>query len=185
MTLPTSGALTLNDIQTEFGGSNPISLDEYYAGGAYVAAGTSGTYGAVPSSGAISIQNFYGTSAVVVNFTNASISAYSFSFAQAGYQIASTGYAREGVNGTYTNIEQWVTPASAATNYEVFVSYTGDPPTSGTVGSWVACSSAPVWAVSAYNNTLTCTLSFQVRKIGTTTVLDTWTVVLFAESTPP
>jgi hypothetical protein len=62
MALPTSGPLTLTDIQTEFGGSAPVSLDEYYAGGAYVAAGTSGTYGAVPSSGTISIQNFYGTS---------------------------------------------------------------------------------------------------------------------------
>jgi hypothetical protein len=72
MALPSSGPLSLNDIQTEFGGTNPISLDEYYAGGAYVPAGTSGTYGAVPSSGTISIQNFYGT---VKGFTfNATIS---------------------------------------------------------------------------------------------------------------
>lgn len=63
MALPSSGPLSLSDIQTEFGGSNPISLSEYYAGGAYVSAGTSGTYGAVPSSGAIGIRNFYGTSA--------------------------------------------------------------------------------------------------------------------------
>lgn len=65
MALPTSGPLSLSDIQTEFGGSNPISLSEYYAGGAYVLAGTTGTYGAVPSSGAISIQNFYGTTAAL------------------------------------------------------------------------------------------------------------------------
>lgn len=66
MTLPTSGPLTLADIQTEFGGSNPISLSEYYAGGVdgYVPAGTSGTNGPVPSSGTISISNFYGTSAL-------------------------------------------------------------------------------------------------------------------------
>lgn len=63
MPLPSSGPLSLNDIQTEFGGSNPISINEYYAGGSFVAAGTSGTYGAVPSSGTISIQNFYGTTA--------------------------------------------------------------------------------------------------------------------------
>jgi hypothetical protein len=37
-------------------------MSEYYAGGGLVPAGTSGTYGAVPSSGTISIQNFYGTS---------------------------------------------------------------------------------------------------------------------------
>jgi hypothetical protein len=71
MTLPTSGPLSLSDIQTEFGGSNPISLSEYYAGGGLVPAGTSGTYGAVPSSGAISLQNFYGTSAFAAVFNNA------------------------------------------------------------------------------------------------------------------
>lgn len=63
MTLQTSGAISLANIQTEFGGSNPISLSEYYAGGTYVPSGTSGTYGPVPSSGAIEIKDFYGTSA--------------------------------------------------------------------------------------------------------------------------
>lgn len=66
MTLPTSGPLTLADIQAEFGGTNPISLSEYYAGGGLVPVGATGTYGAVPSSGQISIQNFYGTSAVIL-----------------------------------------------------------------------------------------------------------------------
>ena len=62
MTLPSSGPLTLADIQGEFGGSAPTQLNEYYAGGAYVPAGTTGTYGAVPSSGPITVKNFYGTS---------------------------------------------------------------------------------------------------------------------------
>lgn len=69
MALPTSGPLTLAQIQTEFGGSNPISLNEYYAGGANVPAGTSGTNGAVPSSGTISISNFYGTQKVAPTFS--------------------------------------------------------------------------------------------------------------------
>lgn len=68
MALPSSGPLTLAQIQTEFGGSNPISLSEYYAGGANVPAGTSGTNGAVPSSGTISIANFYGTQKVAPTF---------------------------------------------------------------------------------------------------------------------
>jgi hypothetical protein len=63
MALPSSGPLSLTDIQTEFGGSNPIGLNEYYAGGGLVPAGTSGTNGAVPSSGQIAISNFYGTQA--------------------------------------------------------------------------------------------------------------------------
>lgn len=61
MAIPSSGAISLSTIQTEFGGSNPISLSEYYAGGSYVPAGTTGTNGAVPSSGQISFSNFYGT----------------------------------------------------------------------------------------------------------------------------
>lgn len=71
MAIPASGPLSLSDIQTEFGGTNPISLNEYYAGGGLVPAGTTGTYGAVPSSGAISIQNFYGTTAFTAVFNNA------------------------------------------------------------------------------------------------------------------
>ena len=55
MTTPT-GTITMADIQTEFGGSNPIALNEYYAGGAYVPAGLAG----VPSSGTISMNNLRG-----------------------------------------------------------------------------------------------------------------------------
>jgi hypothetical protein len=65
MALPSSGALSLDDIQTEFGGSNPIGINEYYAGGGLVPPGTSGTNGPVPSSGEISINNFYGTAQLV------------------------------------------------------------------------------------------------------------------------
>jgi hypothetical protein len=36
MTLQASGAISLGDIQTEFGGSNPIGLNEYYRNGPYV-----------------------------------------------------------------------------------------------------------------------------------------------------
>jgi hypothetical protein len=76
MTLPASGPLSLSDIQTEFGGSNPISLNEYYAGGGLVPAGTSGTYGAVPTSGQISVQNFYGTSAIIPVYIEEIFSTY-------------------------------------------------------------------------------------------------------------
>jgi hypothetical protein len=65
MPLPNSGPLSLQDIQTEFGGTNPISINEYYAGGALVPAGSSGINGPIPSSGTISINQFYGAGAVV------------------------------------------------------------------------------------------------------------------------
>ena len=56
MALQASGAISLADIQTEFGGANPISLSEYYNNGPYVGSWVSG----VPSSGAISVSSFYG-----------------------------------------------------------------------------------------------------------------------------
>ena len=62
MAIPSSGAVSLSDIQTEFGGSNPISMSEYYAGGSNVPPGTTGDSGAIPTSGEISIGDFYGSS---------------------------------------------------------------------------------------------------------------------------
>ena len=60
MTLPNSGSLAFSQIQGEFGGSNPIGLNEYYRGGSLVPshANTSG----IPSSGQISVNQFYGKS---------------------------------------------------------------------------------------------------------------------------
>ena len=55
MTLPASGTITLAQIQTEFGGSNPIGLNEYYRNGAYVTPNNT----SVPTSGAITLSNFY------------------------------------------------------------------------------------------------------------------------------
>lgn len=53
MALQTSGPISLANIQAEFGGSNPISISEYY-----------GAAAGIPSSGTISIGNFYGASAI-------------------------------------------------------------------------------------------------------------------------
>ena len=61
MTLQSSGAISLANIQSEFGGSNPISLSEYYRGGAYTTTNNTG----VPTSGQISMSQFYGTTAFI------------------------------------------------------------------------------------------------------------------------
>ena len=57
MPLQSSGEITFAQIQTEFGGSNPIGIDEYYSGGANVPSSVT----AVPTSGEIEIADFYGT----------------------------------------------------------------------------------------------------------------------------
>lgn len=66
MPVPTiPSAISLADIQTEFGGSNPIGINEYYAGAGLVAAGTANaTSVVIPSSGTISFANFSGAGAL-------------------------------------------------------------------------------------------------------------------------
>ena len=75
MALPNTGPLSLSMIQGEFGGSNPISLSEYYAGGLFVPAGTTGINGPVPSSGSISFSHFLGTSKPRLSLSLSSASA--------------------------------------------------------------------------------------------------------------
>ena len=52
MALQSSGAISLQDIENEFGGSHPIALSEYY-----------GVSSGIPGSGQISLSQFYGASA--------------------------------------------------------------------------------------------------------------------------
>ena len=79
MALQSSGAISLSELQTEFGGSNPISLSEYYAGGGLVTSGlsysnyTTGISGAsvpnVPSSGTISLADDFYRSGNALTYT--------------------------------------------------------------------------------------------------------------------
>ena len=54
MALQSSGAISLANVQSEFGGSNPISITEYY-----------GRAGGIPGSGTISLSDFYGKSSSI------------------------------------------------------------------------------------------------------------------------
>ena len=60
-----SGPLSMSEIQTEYGGSNPISFSEYYNYGTYLYPNTIGFPNnietLIPQSGPISIANFYGS----------------------------------------------------------------------------------------------------------------------------
>lgn len=141
MALPSSGPLTLAAIQTEFGGSNPISLSEYYAGGAYVTAGTSGTYGAVPSSGAISIRNFYGTSSATVLTINTTVTNYNI-FTAAGspttainviLNITSSGVVG-GVGTTALTVGQFPTGSTITINNSGVIRGFGGAAGTSTVG---------------------------------------------------
>jgi len=187
MALPSTGPLSLNDIQTEFGGTNPISLSEYYAGGAFVPAGTSGTNGAVPSSGTISINNFYGTSNVVISVTNQFISAFTFGGpASAEYRLNSNGLVQDILNGGPPGtLEQWCTPTSAASDYEARVTITSGTLDSGSaVNTYLPLSTTRTWGVgpTSVPGISQCVFTVEIRRIGTGTVLSSASIDLYAEA---
>ena len=69
--LPTSGAISWNDIQNSFGGSNPVAINEYYRNSTYV--NQSGINNNIPTSGTITAANFHGSdgfSGTSGSFTN-------------------------------------------------------------------------------------------------------------------
>ena len=80
MPLEPSGQITLNDIATEFGGSVPHNLSEYY-----------GVADGIPSSGQISLSNFYGASASGVTGWDISTATYVQNFSVLAQESTPTG----------------------------------------------------------------------------------------------
>lgn len=81
MALPSSGAITLAMLQAEFGGSSPVSLSSYYRGGGLVP--NSAQNAAIPTSGSISLSQFYGTAA---------LTPFNFSLTASGDGLGNWGY---------------------------------------------------------------------------------------------
>lgn len=59
MAISSSGSISLSTIQTEFGGSNPIGINEYYRGGSYVSQNHQNVN--VPTSGQVDMAKYRGT----------------------------------------------------------------------------------------------------------------------------
>lgn len=114
MPLQTSGAISINDIATEFGGTAPHSLSEYYAGGGLVPAGTSGTNGAVPSSGQISLWNFYGTTKAITAHSYFTPGTYTFTVPAGVTYISAIMVGGGGGGGTGGAPIGTIGPASSA-----------------------------------------------------------------------
>jgi len=185
MTLQTSGNITFADIQTEFGGSNPIEFGEYYSGGAYVPPFTYGT-GAfpVPSSGTLNIADFYGTSKnVTITLSNQTITAGTNSPATAitTFKIAQNGKVYQITSGifggtTETELETWCSPIQAAPGFQIQVSGATNVFDSGSSAenTWLDLTSVRSWTLSDSSQASpTCSFTAEIRRKGTTTVLAT------------
>lgn len=72
MTLPGSGTISINSLVGEFGGSSPHALSEYYRNGSLVSSGNTN----VPTSGALSLSDFYGATATTTRDIRVQMSYY-------------------------------------------------------------------------------------------------------------
>lgn len=72
MTLQASGSISIANIATEFGGSAPHSLSEYYKGttGALVRTDRDVGLTNIPASGVNKISNYYGAQKGIISYTN-------------------------------------------------------------------------------------------------------------------
>ena len=136
MAIQSSGAISLQDIQNEFGGSHPISLSEYYG----VASG-------IPSSGQISMNQFYGASAVVTqsvkSFSSSAFTLYTaviYFFEGAGtgsyYGITWSGSWKVTPSNASYNFFSYANPSDLSSLTTSLRSNTPFPAHSGTIGGW-------------------------------------------------
>lgn len=120
----------------------------------------------------------------VISIANQNINAFVFppGTAEAGYRLGADGNVYKNENGVFTQVEVWCTPTGNAPNYEAFVTVTSGVLTSGPTGSWVALSSTRDWVVqeSVSGAVNVCDFTVQIRKVGTSTTLDTANVNLAA-----
>ena len=155
MALPTHpNQIRVSEIQAEFGGSNPIQISEYYAGGTYVDAGTDGfPFGvqtAIPSSGAIKVGDFHGSengTTYIITWgggTGTMTGGQQLQFSSSG----ATTTASATLGGDQNGFTNWLSPYPAGTGttglYEVkWVRLSGGTPfySFGTENVWYALSS--------------------------------------------
>jgi hypothetical protein len=129
MAIPASGAVSLLDLQDEFGGATPISINEYYKGGANVPNTT--TNASVPTSGTISFDDFHGASDIPPLSGTKSGNAFGSRNAPGGTVVTNSvtitpsggvapyTYAWSYVSGDNLTIDS---PTSATTSFEGIVS---------------------------------------------------------------
>lgn len=118
MALQSSGQISLNDVQTEFGGTNPINIDEYYRGGSLVPNTPANSN--IPTSGTIAMDDFYGGTASSTPTYNVSVNNTSINEGNATTVTVTTTNVPNGtelyyrVSGTVENYFVGVSSASSA-----------------------------------------------------------------------
>ena len=139
--MPSSGAISFLDLKNEWGDTNPIAFSDYYRNGTFVDADDYGPN--IPSSGAISLNNFYDAYkvdlAAVLNNYNAGT--YNIELIRSAVNLGGTAFAEVGIrlNSDGTAAYYYTDTYTAETNFTSFTWKTGG----GVVGDYYAYMYAP------------------------------------------
>lgn len=184
MALQSSGAISIDDIVAEFGGTSPDGLDEYYRGGTYVPDITANN--GVPTSGTISIEDFYGATNIVVEFDQAS---YTVSDVEAtGVAIASIILNTDGTisitgNSSSPTSGTWAVGNVTGSDWEARLTVnSGTSPSGAATNTWLALSTGRAWSLTrAIAGIVTGNYTIEVRDAATSTLQDSCTVSMTAQ----
>ena len=152
MTLQASGAISMAQIQAEFGGPTPIVLSNYYRGGAYVP--NTPPNAAIPTSGAISLSQFYGTGqqcagSIVAASGGYGIGYYSGAQGSISYTKSNTVYGKT-LQGIYCSGVYLYVGFTTVTTKTLFTSLTINGATYQTVYANFLSSNTFQWTAPAF-----------------------------------
>ena len=177
MALPASGAISLNDLQTEFGGTNPISLNEYYRVGSLVPNTTPNT--GIPTSGAITMNNFYGGIAFYGLQAQTVEVVESFGPISASLTVGNDGIV---TNSNFTDYSWLRTTNNSASSYEIRATFISGTQPGGQYGTWLNLGTFRSWTINRNSGagTTTGTIQLSIRLASTQVVYSTVNVTLRA-----
>lgn len=184
MALPSSGAISINDIVLMFGGAAPHGLGEYYKNGTYVF--NTDTVPNVPTSGSISLDDFYGAEIVesyVSTVTAGTSSQIEYNASQSTAKIVVQSTGEIVGNGTLIGFTKYWITGTPRSSYQVrftkmsdTTSGTGSSSLTGTFDAWLGFNATlelDAIADNAVNFSRTITVKVEVRRTVDQVVVST------------
>lgn len=178
MALQTSGAISLNDIHVEAGGTTGTAVSINDADVRDLISAGAGSE--------MDFTDWYGASAATVAIDNGSLSDVGFGgTSQVTFTLNTNGTITATGNLTSYSDTNWYEPTTTGigSSYQVQVTAGGDTSSlTGTLNSYQTISSARSWTLSTSSIQQSVTLSVSVRDVATSTVQDTATITMTVES---
>jgi hypothetical protein len=191
-----SNPASFSSVRSAFSAEGYGSSTSFFAyrqgGGIVPATSAFNVIGAGSAGDPLRLSQFSGftvPSPVVINISNQSLVNITYEPfpTYIRYRLNSNGKAYQvnndiGNSTVTTYLEDWVVPNSSASDYEVFATVTNGANLQGDLNTWVPLSFTRDWILESniVEESFTAEFTIQIRKIGTSTVLDTANISLTA-----